>query len=98
MDKLKNITPGEILKEEFLIPMNVSAEKLAEETGISLTSIKSIARGQKSITVDIALRLSYYFGNSVQFWLGIQNDYDIENQLEKNTHIYNKIKSINIAT
>lgn len=98
MDKLKNITPGEILKEEFLIPMNVSAEKLAEETGISLTSIKSIVRGQKSITVDIALRLSYYFGNSVQFWLGIQNDYDIENQLEKNTHIYNKIKSINIAT
>lgn len=97
MNKLKNITPGEILKEEFLIPMNVSAEKLAEETGISLTSIKGIIKGQKRITVDIALRLSYYFGNSVQFWLGIQNDYDIENQLEKNTHIYNKIKAINIT-
>lgn len=77
-DKLPNIHPGEILKEEFLDPMGISAYRLSKEIGIPQTRTSSIIKGDRKITADTALRLSKYFGNSAKFWLGLQNDYDIE--------------------
>lgn len=80
MKKLKNIHPGEILLEEFLIPMEISAYRLAKDIGIPQTRISEILKGNRRITADTALRLSLYFGNSAKFWLGLQDDYDIEEE------------------
>ena len=88
MAKIKPILPGEILEEDFLIPMGISSYKLAKDIKISATRVSEILKGKRRITVDTALRLSRYFGNSVEFWVGIQSDYeirkgkkDLENQL-----------------
>lgn len=78
MTKLKNIHPGEVLLEEFLNPFNITAYKLAKEIDIPQTRISEIIKGNRSITADTALRLSKYFGNSAKFWLGLQDDYDLE--------------------
>ena len=80
MAKLKNIHPGEILLEEFLIPFNISAYKLAKDVDIPQTRISEILKGNRRITADTALRLSKYFGNSAKFWLGLQDDYDLEEE------------------
>lgn len=82
MEKLKNITPGEILLEEFLIPLGVSQYRLAKELDIPQTRVAEIVKGNRRISADTAVRLSIFFGNSAKFWLGIQNDYDIENELK----------------
>ena len=79
MEKLKNTTPGEILQEEFLIPMGISQYRLAKDLYIPQTRISGIINGNRRITADTALRLSMFFGNSAKFWLGLQNDFDIEN-------------------
>ena len=78
MKKLKNIHPGEILAEEFLLPMNISAYRLSKDLGIPQTRISEILKGGRGISADTALRLSIYFGNSAKFWLGLQADYDLE--------------------
>ncbi|MBL0340078.1 MAG: HigA family addiction module antidote protein [Bacteroidetes bacterium] len=78
MKKLKNIHPGEVLMEEFLIPLEISAYRLSKDIGIPQTRISEILKGNRRITADTALRLSQYFGNSAKFWLGLQDDYDIE--------------------
>jgi addiction module HigA family antidote len=80
MKKLPNIHPGEILMEEFLIPMEISSYRLAKEIGIPQTRVSEITKGHRRITADTALRLSKYFGNSPKFWLGLQDDYDIEEE------------------
>jgi len=90
MRKLKNISPGEILQEEFLIPMRISQSQLAKELNITPTRISGIINNNRRITADTALRLSLYFGNSAKFWLGLQDDFDIENI--KQQHIYQQIK------
>ena len=77
MADIKPILPGEILEEEFLIPMGISAYKLAKDIKISATRVSEILKGKRRITVDTALRLSKYFGNSVEFWVGIQADFEI---------------------
>ena len=82
MTKLPNIHPGEILLEEFLKPMGLSAYKLSKDLGIPQTRTSQIIKGKRRITADTALRLSKYFGTSVKFWLGLQNDYDIEEQMK----------------
>jgi addiction module HigA family antidote len=81
MKKLKNIHPGDVLREEFLLPLNITAYKLCKATNIPQTRISEILKGNRSITADTALRLSKYFGNSPNFWLGLQNDFDIEEEL-----------------
>ena len=81
MAKLKNIHPGEILLEEFLLPMGISAYKLAKDIEIPQTRISEIIKGNRRITADTALRLSKYFGNSPKFWLGLQDDHDIEEEM-----------------
>lgn len=78
MEKLKNIHPGEILQEEFLIPLEISAYRLSKDLKIPQTRISEITKGNRRITADTALRLSQYFGNSAKFWLGLQDDFDIE--------------------
>lgn len=80
MKKLKNIHPGEVLNEEFLIPLDLSAYKLSKDIGIPQTRISEILKGNRRITADTALRLSRYFGNSAKFWLGLQDDFDIEEE------------------
>jgi len=80
MKKLKNIHPGEILQEEFLIPLEISAYKLSKDIGIPQTRISTILKGTRRITADTALRLSVYFGTTAKFWLGLQDDYDIEEE------------------
>jgi addiction module HigA family antidote len=80
MKKLKNIHPGEILQEEFLTPLEISAYRLSKDIGIPQTRISEIVKGNRRITADTALRLSRYFGNSAKFWLGLQDDFDIEEE------------------
>ena len=80
MKKIKNIHPGEILSEEFLLPIGLSAYKLSKDIGIPQTRISEILKGNRRITADTALRLSRYFGNSAKFWLGLQADFDIEEE------------------
>ena len=78
MTHLKNIHPGQVLAEEFLIPLNITAYKLAKDINIPQTRISEIVKGNRRITADTALRLSKYFGNSAKFWLGLQDDFDLE--------------------
>ncbi len=80
MEKIPDVTPGEILKEEFLSPMNISAYKLAKDTGMPSTRVSQILKGKRKITADSALRLSQYFGNSPDFWLGVQDEYDLRKE------------------
>ena len=80
MRKLPNIHPGEILDEEFLKPMKITAYRLAKETKLPITRIMDIIKKRRRITADTALRLSKFFGNSAKFWLGLQNDYDLEEE------------------
>ncbi len=82
MEKLPNIHPGEVLKEEFLDPMGISAYRLAKDTGIPQTRVADIIHGRRRVTADTALRLGKYFGVSARFWLGLQDDYDLEEELE----------------
>jgi addiction module HigA family antidote len=92
MEKLKNITPGEILQEEFPIPMGISQYRLAKDLDISQTRISEIISGNRKITADTALRLSLFFGNSAKFWLGLQNDFDLENAQSCRLSAYRKIR------
>ncbi len=92
MERLENIHPGEILSEEFLKPMRISAYKLSKEINIPQTRVSQIIKGNRRITADTALRLSSYFGNSAKFWLGLQDDYDIEDERQKKTEIFRKIR------
>jgi len=94
MEKLRNIHPGEILNEEFLIPMRITAYRLAKETFIPQTRISEILKGNRKITADTALRLSRFFGNSPKFWLGIQIDFDLEEEINKKNAEFNEIKPI----
>ncbi|NOY09400.1 MAG: HigA family addiction module antidote protein [Spirochaetes bacterium] len=80
MDRIPDVTPGEILREEFLLPMNISAYRLAKDTNVPATRISEILKGRRRITADTALRLSQYFGNSADFWLGIQDEYDLRRE------------------
>ena len=81
MNNLKNIHPGEILLEEFLKPLKISAYRLSKETFIPQTRISEIIKGRRRITADTALRIAKFFGNSAKFWLGLQDDYDIEKEM-----------------
>lgn len=95
MAKLKNIHPGEILAEEFLTPNNISAYKLAKDIEIPQTRISEIIKGNRRITADTALRFSKYFGNSAKFWLGLQDDFDIEEEIEAKGLLLKSIKPLN---
>jgi len=91
MNKIPNIHPGEILSEEFLKPMGISAYRLSKATNIDQTRVSEIVRGKRSITADTALRLAKFFGNSPEFWLNLQAHYDLE---EKKREMEKDLKRI----
>ncbi|MGE0021913.1 MAG: HigA family addiction module antitoxin [Draconibacterium sp.] len=92
METLANVHPGEILLEEFLKPMNISAYKLSKDIGIPQTRTSAILKGERAITADTALRLSMYFGTSPKFWLGLQDDYDLEEIIKNKQTELSRIK------
>ncbi|WP_353721576.1 HigA family addiction module antitoxin [Dyadobacter sp. 676] len=94
METLNNIHPGEVLLKEFLEPMGISAYRLARETGIPQTRISEIVKGRRRITADTALRFSKYFGTTPKFWLGLQDDYDIEEGQHLISEELNEIKTL----
>ena len=94
MKRLKNIHPGEILKKEFLKPMGISAYRLAKETYLDQTRISEILNYKRRISADTALRFSKFFGNTPHFWLGLQNDYDIEEERLKRGSELDKIQKL----
>jgi addiction module HigA family antidote len=102
MNKIPNIHPGEILLEDFLKPMSITAYRLAKETHIDKTRISEILKGKRGISTDTALRLSKFFGNSPEFWINIQSHYDLEekrlslsDELEKiRTYVYPSSNSL----
>jgi antitoxin HigA-1 len=77
-DKLNPVHPGEVLQEEFIKPLGLSQNRLALAIGVPARRINEIVLGRRGITADTALRLARYFGNSPQFWLGLQTDYDLD--------------------
>ena len=78
--RLRNVHPGEVLNEEFLKALDVSAYRLAKDVGVPATRVSEILHGRRSITADTALRLARYFGTSAKFWMGLQEDYDLEEE------------------
>ena len=78
MKKLENIHPGEVLLEEFLLPMGLSQNRIAREIGVPPRRINEIVHGKRSVTADSALRLARYFGTTEAFWMGLQADFDLE--------------------
>ena len=83
--RLKNVHPGEVLAEEFLEPLGVSAYRLAKDIGVPATRISEILHGRRSISADTSLRLGKYFGTTAKFWLGLQEDYDLEEESRAKT-------------
>jgi len=94
MDKMKNIHPGEILNEEFLVPLEITAYRLAKETFLPQTRISEIIKGNRRITADTAIRFAKFFGTSAKFWLGLQADYDLEEERNQKAGEFNNIKPI----
>ena len=92
MEKLANAHPGEILNFEFLEPLGISAYRLSKDLKIPQTRISEIIKGRRRITADTALRLSKYFGNSAKFWLGLQDDFDIEEKRDEKKAELDEIK------
>ena len=78
MNKLENAHPGEVLLEEFLVPMGLSRNRIGREIGVPPRRINEIVHGKRSVTADTALRLARYFGTTEAFWLGLQADFDLE--------------------
>ena len=91
-EKLPNAHPGEILKEDFLNAMNISAYRLAKEINVPETSISEIIPGKRSITADTAIRFSKFFGTTAEFWLNLQNLYDLEEENNNHAREFETIK------
>ncbi|MBK9210969.1 MAG: HigA family addiction module antidote protein [Anaerolineales bacterium] len=77
-EKLNPVHPGEVLLEEFIKPMNLSQNRLAIDIGVDARRINEIVLGKRAVTADTALRLSRFFGNSSQFWMGLQTQFDLD--------------------
>jgi addiction module HigA family antidote len=92
MERLENIHPGEVLLEEFMKPLGITAYRLSKDLEIPQTRVSEILKGRRRISADTALRLSRYFGNSAKFWLGLQDDYDLEEELNKRKPEFQRIK------
>ncbi|MDD6001369.1 MAG: HigA family addiction module antitoxin [Bacteroidales bacterium] len=97
INQLNNVHPGDVLNEEFLIPMNVSVGLLSDLTKIPESRIDKIINRESSITAEIAIRLSRFFGTTSEFWLNLQNLYDLEEENKKHKSEFEKIKMYTIA-
>lgn len=94
MGKLLNVHPGEVLLEEFLKPMDMSAYRLSKNLRIPQTRINEILKKNRRITADTAIRLSKYFGTTAKFWLGLQDDFDLEEELKSKAEEFATIEKI----
>jgi len=94
MEKLANIHPGEILLVEFLTPLGITAYRLSKDTDIPQTRISQIIKGKRRITADTALRLASYLGTTAKFWLGLQVDYDLEEERESKKDVLIEIRKL----
>src|SRR5665811_1479172 len=83
MEKIINIKPGEILSEEFLKPLKISSYRQYKDTGMPATRVSQILKGNRRITADTALRLSQCFGNSADFWMGVQDEFDLREETQR---------------
>ena len=97
MKELRNIHPGEVLVEEFLKPMGISGYRLAKSTHMPQTRVSEIIRGKRRVTADTALRFSKFFGTTSQFWLGLQDDYDLEEQEELLSDELSRIETVIVS-
>jgi addiction module HigA family antidote len=95
--KLKNIHPGEVLEEEFLKPLDISRYRLAKDIDVPQTRIAEICKGRRGITADTALRLAKYFGTTPKFWMGLQEDYDLEEEASKNAKVLASIEPMDMT-
>jgi antitoxin HigA-1 len=96
-DRLPNIHPGEILRLDFLEPMEITPYRLSKDIDVTQTRIGEILAEKRSITADTALRLSRYFGNSAQFWLNLQTEYDLRQAQMDNGELYSRIPAAPVA-
>ena len=92
MNRIRNIHPGEVLSEEFLKPLNITPYTLAKEIHVDQTRISEIIKGKRRITPDTAIRFGKYFETSPQLWLGLQNDFDLEEERSKRRIEFIRIK------
>ena len=96
--KLKPVHPGEVLQDEFLKPMNLSQNRLAINIGVDARRINEIVLGKRRVTADTSLRLSRFFGNSAQFWMGLQSDYDLDVAEDKlGDRLEREVRSYSVA-
>ncbi|MGC1306057.1 MAG: HigA family addiction module antitoxin [Phormidesmis sp.] len=93
-ERLPNIHPGEILRIEFIEPLNITPYRLSKDIGVTQTRISEILAEKRGITADTALRLSQYFGNSAQFWMNLQIQYDLREAQRENEEDYRRIPAI----
>lgn len=94
-EKIPNTHPGKYLKEEFLIPLNISVYRLAKDIHVPAIRISQIIRGKRSISIDTAMRLEKYFGMSAEFWIKWQAYYDLEEAKDKKGTVGKEIKPYN---
>ena len=94
MKTLPNIHPGEVLFEEFLVPMGISQNRLARAMGVPPRRINEIVHGKRAVSADTALRLARALGTSEQFWMGLQADYDLEEARKSFGNKINNIKNV----
>jgi addiction module HigA family antidote len=92
------LNPGYILKNEFMIPFSITGYKLSQEVGITQIAVSQIINGKRKITPDVAIRLSMYFGNSAEFWLKLQDIYDLKIAMKEKKAIYKNIKPFRYPT
>lgn len=97
-ERLPIIHPGEILKLDFLEPLNITPYRLSVDIGVAQTRISEIVNGKRSISADTAIRLSRYFSNSAQFWLNLQAGYDIRLAQAENQAVYDRIPTASGVT
>ena len=96
-DRLPNIHPGEILRLEFLEPLEITPYRLSKDIDVAQTRISEILAAKRSITADTALRLARYFGNSAQFWLNLQTQYDLRQAQTENAEMYRRLPTLAVS-
>jgi antitoxin HigA-1 len=94
IEHLPIIHPGEILKLDFLDPLNITPYRLSVDIGVTQTRISEILNGKRGISADTAIRLSRYLGNSAQFWLNLQSGYDLRLAISENKAAYDRICTV----
>ena len=91
------IHPGEVLLEDFLLPMGLTKYRLAKSIGVAPTRVQDIVEGRRGVSADTALRLSRYFGTSAELWMGLQSDFELERAREKLGDELEQLEPLNAA-